>query len=162
MTKRFNRRRKKQTTERPKSMAKKPVTITNATVAGVGGNITGATITGTIETADGGAQPPGIWGGAGEPFPTPPIAIPQPPLGIWGPPDPRPNPPIFLPPPLGIWGPGDPRPTPPIAWPPPPAEPQPEPPEDKWSWHYDEELGWVLVPPGGGGKPQPASSGRRG
>jgi hypothetical protein len=59
---------------------------------------------------------------------TPP---PQPPLGIWGPTDPRPTLPIagwnpgtgnFPPwspppvqPPLGIWGPGDPRPTLPIA-----------------------------------------------
>jgi len=53
---------------------------------------------------------------------------PQPPLGIWGPNDPRPTNPIagwnpgtgtFPPgggmPPLGIWGPNDPRPTNPIA-----------------------------------------------
>jgi len=125
----------------------KQITITNATVKGAGGNISGATITGTIEEL-------GTWGGAGEPFPTPPIHL-QPPLGIWGPPDPRPGNPIYLPPPLGIWGPTDPRPTPPIAWPPAPAEPQPEPPSDRWSWAYDDKLGWVLVPPGGGGKPQP-------
>ena len=44
------------------------------------------------------------------------------PPGIWGPTDPRPTPPIVVPPggaypqpPLGIWGPTDPRPTNPIA-----------------------------------------------
>lgn len=42
--------------------------------------------------------PPGTWGGAGEPFPTPPIPIypggtPNPPI-IWGPPGPWPTPPI--------------------------------------------------------------------
>src|SRR5499427_1259276 len=43
----------------------------------------------------------------------------QPPLGIWGPTDPRPTPPIYIPqPPLGMWGPNDPRPTPPIYIPP--------------------------------------------
>lgn len=75
----------------------------------------------------------------------------QPPLGIWGPTDPRPtlpiagwnpgtgtfppwNPPVQ--PPLGIWGPGDPRPTLPISgwnpgtgtfppWPPPTPTPTP-------------------------------------
>jgi hypothetical protein len=58
-----------------------------------------------------------------------------PPLGIWGPTDPRPTPPISglpgLPgyePPLGIWGPTDPRPTPPIYMPPlPPGTSPPEP-----------------------------------
>lgn len=47
----------------------------------------------------------------------PPRPQPQPPLGIWGPTDPRPSHPIAgVPgqPPLGIWGPTDPRPTPPI------------------------------------------------
>lgn len=74
----------------------------------------------------------------------------QPPLGIWGPGDPRPTLPIagwnpgtgtfppFTPPvqpPLGIWGPGDPRPTLPIAgWNPgtgtfPPFVPPVKPPE---------------------------------
>ncbi len=55
--------------------------------------------------------------------------VPKPPLGIWGPSDPRPTNPIFgfdrwtglFPggqppqPPLGFWGPNDPRPTNPIA-----------------------------------------------
>lgn len=59
----------------------------------------------------------------------PPRPHPEPPLGIWGPGDPRPTLPIAgwdpgtgnFPgggggqPPLGIWGPGDPRPTLPIA-----------------------------------------------
>jgi len=57
------------------------------------------------------------------------VTPPQPPLGIWGPSDPRPTLPIagwnpgtgawppYTPPqrPDGIWGPGDPRPTNPIA-----------------------------------------------
>jgi len=56
-------------------------------------------------------------------------------------------------PPLVIWGgPYD----PPQIWPQPPQPPQPNPPpSNDWQWHYDEELGWVLVPPGSGGKPQP-------
>lgn len=119
--------------------------------------------------------PPGIWGGGNYPLPTPPIYLPpQPPLTIWGGGNyPLPTPPIYYPPapvdpgyghplpPLSIWGPGDPRPMPPIYWPgypnlpEPPTEPLPEPPSDKWSWAYDEDLGWVLVPPSGGGKPQP-------
>src|SRR4249919_302162 len=40
-------------------------------------------------------QPPGIWGGGNVPMPNPPIYFPppggQPPLGIWGPTDPRPG-----------------------------------------------------------------------
>lgn len=59
------------------------------------------------------------------------------PPGIWGPNDPRPTPPIYLPPPPGsnlpplvIWGPNDPRPTPPIWLPKPPELPiPPDPPE---------------------------------
>lgn len=86
-----------------------------------------------VEVGEAPSNPPGIWGGAGQPFPTPPIPIypggtPNPP-GIWGPtdpfpgyglpgappvisgpPGPWPTPPIHLPPPLGIWGPTDPRP----------------------------------------------------
>jgi|SRR5262252_2468502 len=99
------------------------------------------------------------------------LALPVPPgVGdpphIWGPTDPRPTPPIVLPipnpphePPLVIWGPNDPRPTPPITWPGYPAWPptgtSPMPPTDKWYWKYCPDIGWVLVPPGGGGKPQP-------
>jgi hypothetical protein len=82
---------------------------------------------------------------------TPPT---QPPLGIWGPTDPRPTlpiagwnpgtgawptPPVQPPqPPLGIWGPGDPRPTLPIAgWNPgtgtfPPGVQPPQPPLVIW------------------------------
>lgn len=92
------------------------------------------------------------------------LQIDQPPH-IWGPPDPRPTPPIVIPnpptqPPVIIWGPNDPRPTLPIYWPGypnwPPTGTSPTPPPDKWYWHYcSTELGWVLVPPGGGGKPQP-------
>jgi hypothetical protein len=32
-----------------------------------------------VPPGNGGGQPPGIWGGGNEPFPTPPIAIPRPP-----------------------------------------------------------------------------------
>jgi hypothetical protein len=79
------------------------------------------------------AGPPlGTWGGAGEPFPTPPIAGPgrppwwgmaqDPGYGVPGTPKP---------PPLVIWGPGDPRPTLPIAgWDPGSgAFPTPKPPQ---------------------------------
>lgn len=60
----------------------------------------------------GGPMPPGQGGDGGKP------------PGIWGPTDPRPNPPIANVPgapgykPPGIWGPTDPRPNPPIAFPP--------------------------------------------
>lgn len=92
----------------------------------------------------------------------------QPPLGIWGPGDPRPTNPIagFDPihgtwpdrPPLGIWGPGDPRPTNPIAgfdpihgnWPdkPPPTQP-PAQDSGNWVWAWSPQAGrwvWVKVP----------------
>ena len=65
----------------------------------------------------------------------PTLPIPEPPLGIWGPPGPWPTPPIVMPPggggtqppqpPLGIWGPNDPRPTHPIQLPPWAGKPQP-------------------------------------
>ena len=85
--------------------------------------------------------PLGGGGGPVDPGYSPPWATPtppQPPLGIWGPTDPRPTNPIAGPgrppgwgmandpgygvpippsPPLVIWGPGDPRPTQPIAGP---------------------------------------------
>jgi hypothetical protein len=84
-----------------------------------------------------------------------------PPLGIWGPTDPRPTPPIAMPPggvpgqpPLGIWGPTDPRPgyglpgnqpypdnslpgQPPRPWG--PTDPRPTPP--------------IYIPPAGGQPP---------
>lgn len=75
---------------------------------------------------EGGGSPPGIWGPT-DPRPQPPINLPpgypgQPP-GIWGPTDPRPG--WGLPDggqgggsPPGIWGPNDPRPSPPIYLPP--------------------------------------------
>ena len=46
-------------------------------------------------------------------------------------------------------------PVPPIDVPPPPA--------DKWQWAFvtDPPLGWVLVPPGGGGKPRPLPPGKK-
>lgn len=78
-------------------------------------------------------------------FPTHPIVIPEPPRD----------------PPLVIWGPTDPRPDQgPITWPGypawPPTSPSPQPPPDKWYWIYCDDIpAWVLVPPGGGGRPQP-------
>lgn len=72
-----------------------------------------------ITFLDGGEVPPGGGGGG------------QPPLGIWGPNDPRPTNPIAgmgpggnfpgggpTDPPLGMWGPNDPRPSQPIQLPP--------------------------------------------
>jgi len=91
----------------------------------------------------------------------------QPPLGIWGPTDPRPTPPIALPPnqpPLVIWGPDDPRPTPPIAIPPdipqlpnpPPTDEngfiKPPPADGGWALHGD--YGWLYYPPPGGAGPK--------
>ena len=90
------------------------------------------------------------------------------PPGFWGPNDPRPTPPINLPPwdqsggrPPGIWGPPGPWPSPPIHLPPMPieppsnpTEPKPPPPDGGWGWH--PTYGWGFFPnPSGGGKPQP-------
>ena len=79
--------------------------------------------------------PPGIWGGAPLPWPTPPIA-----------PGGGPSHPIVLPPvdpgfpPLTIWGPTDPRPTHPIVLPPtdgqPPKPPEGLPPGAVWPPQY--------------------------
>src|SRR5262245_7666968 len=114
-------------------------------------------IMGTIEIEGGPAQKCKVAGLA--------VEVPGAPPSIWGPTDPRPTPPIVIPnpphePPVVIWGPDDPRPTVPIHWPGypawPPTGPVPPVPPNGWYWHYcDEMLGWVLVPPGGGGKPQP-------
>lgn len=78
-------------------------------------------------------NPPGTWGGANEPFPTPPIVIP---------PD-KPNVP-----PLLIWGGGNqPFPTPPIQLP-----GQPPPPEGgqpvklvEWRTAWTQNTGWIVV-----------------
>jgi hypothetical protein len=125
------------------------------------------------------AVPPlGIWGGAGEPFPTPPIVIvpPQepggPPLFIWGGGnEPFPTPPIVIvppqtpeEPPLVIWGPPD---MPPGFWGgslgpgvkpqphpehpiviPEPPEPFPEPPAEVIK-PPPEEGGWGYADPPG-------------
>lgn len=102
--------------------------------------------------------PLGIWGGAPIPWPTPPIYYPP---GIWGPNDPRPSHPIVIIPP-GAIGPG--VPTHPIVLPIYPEHPIVLPPEerppetDDWQWIYTRE-GWALLPPGGGGKPQPLPPG---
>jgi hypothetical protein len=117
------------------------------------------------------AQPPGIWGGAPLPVPTPPIYYPPvfpahpiapggPPPGIWGPPTighhpAHPIAPGGLPP--GIWGGGNvPMPTPPIYFP--PTMPEAPPGGDGGGrWAYSPLYGWVWVPVGGGDKPHPPS-----
>jgi hypothetical protein len=97
--------------------------------------------------------------------------VPQPPLGIWGPTDPRPGNPISGIPGLpggpgqqpGIWGPTDPRPFNPISGIPGlPGAPDQQPGggggggggAGSWRWVYSPIYGWVLDP-GAGGKPQP-------
>ena len=87
---------------------------------------------GPMPPGQGGGSPPGIWGPT-DPRPTPPIALPpgypgQPPGGGGAPP--YPAHPIYDPP--HIWGPTDPRPQPPIYYPPnvppsltPPQQPNP-------------------------------------
>lgn len=115
-------------------------------------------------------SPPGIWGGGNQPFPTPPIVIPEPPGGgpplvIWGGPfdPPRPAHPIVIPlppidagahpehpivlpdpeqPPLGIWGPLPGFPTPPIVIP--PSDPT-RPKMFTWETQWSPETGWVVV-----------------
>lgn len=78
-------------------------------------------------------KPPGIWGGANEPFPTPPIVIP---------PD-KPNAP-----PLLIWGGGNqPFPTPPIQLPGQPAPPEGGNPVKlvEWRTAWTQNTGWIVV-----------------
>lgn len=132
-------------------------------------------------------KPPGTWGGSGEPFPTPPIVIPPdaiepgvPTHPIYIPVFPAhpivippeaiapgvPTHPIVLPPPVpghpivlppDSIGPG--VPSHPIALPGDPwwgqDKPPVSPPSENWDWAFSPVYGWVLVPPGGGGKPQP-------
>ena len=99
-------------------------------------------------------QQPGIWPSPGHPAhpiagPPPSVTHPIPPVVGGGPVFPPENPPP-------AWWPGSPsHPIPPSVWPQPPTGEQPPPPANAWSWGYSEEFGWVLVPPGGGGKPQP-------
>lgn len=81
-------------------------------------------------------NPPGIWGGGNEPFPTPPIVI-LPPGIIDG----KPEHPIYLP----I------QPMPPIYIPDPPQLPSGA---EDWVWRYVPPWGWVLDPPGTD-KPRP-------
>lgn len=128
-------------------------------------------------------QPPGIWGGGNQPFPTPPIHLPpgvgsgNPPI-IWGGGNvPMPTPPIHLGPggevggPPGIWGPNDPRPgwglpdtpdkpnLPPGGTPIPPSVGVPI----EGYVVFVPGQGWVFVPkPGGGGvigAPKPPDEG---
>lgn len=93
--------------------------------------------------------------------PYPDQGLPRPPLGMWGPNDPRPTPPIYIPPeggqpPLGIWGPTDPRP----GWGLPGPQPHPEhpivlppdlPPETPeggkitWKTAWTPTTGWIVI-----------------
>ena len=68
-------------------------------------------------------------------FPAHPIVPGTPPVA---------SPPIFYPPVF---------PAHPIVIPPPPVDLPPAP--ENWKWAYSVMYGWVLVPPGEGGKPQP-------
>jgi hypothetical protein len=75
----------------------------------------------------GGGQPPGIWGGANEPFPTPPIYI-QPP----GAPIPPGAPPWVS------------HPIPPTVWPEPPVEGV-TPTMIEWKSGWSQATGWVVI-----------------
>lgn len=89
-----------------------------------------------------------IWGGPIDPYPDIgfPGPQPRPPYHIWGGPFDPPRilgGPDFLPvppPPVGGGGGGGEG-------------------NQNWSWAYSPVYGWVLVPPGGGGKPQPTPPG---
>lgn len=122
-------------------------------------------------------DPPSIWPSPGRP--AHPIVIPPdaispgvpahpivlPPLEIWGPTDPRPTPPIYIPGgPPGTWpGQRPPHPAHPIVTPPPgggPGEPpNGQPPAEaggNWQWGWNVSNGWHPVyVPNPGGKPQP-------
>ena len=96
--------------------------------------------------APGGMTPP--WGihsppvaGVGPGFPTNPIAPGGPPLGMWGPGSPIMGNPI---------GPGGT--TPPWGI---PEGPGGGAGSTSWEWAYSPVYGWIIVPAGGGGKPQP-------
>lgn len=84
--------------------------------------------------------PPGIWGGANQPFPTPPIYLPPtggpPPLGIWGPTDPRPG--------YGLPGP-QPHPEHPIVLPPDLPPETPEGGKIEWKTAWTPNTGWIVV-----------------
>jgi len=100
-----------------------------------------------------GGAPPGFWGGSPLPWPSHPIAPGGPPPGIWPSPGHPAHPIAPGGPPPGIWpSPG--HPAHPIVLPPIPPD---EITED-WGWAWSPFYGWVVVPPGSGGKPQPPSS----
>lgn len=81
-------------------------------------------------------------------YPSHPIAPGGPPPGIWPSPG-HPEHPIYRPP--GFWGPTDPRPTPPIVLPPVPEAPPPnnaaKPPPPEGGWGYHPDYGWGFFPP---------------
>jgi hypothetical protein len=110
------------------------------------------------------AYPPG---GGFTPGSPPPRPHPEPPLGIWGGGNvPMPVPPIYFPPadgglpPLGTWGPNDPRPTVPIALPPdlPPTMPAPDNRPIEWKSGWTQATGWVVVGVPSGPHPTPSAA----
>lgn len=126
-----------------------------------------------------GGQPPRPWGPinypdqglpGNQPYPDqglpgnqpyPDQGLPGRPPGMWGPNDPRPTPPIYIPPegsppPLGIWGPTDPRPgwglpgpqphpEHPIVLPPDLPEETPEGGKITWKTAWTPTTGWIVI-----------------
>ena len=82
----------------------------------------------------------GTWGGGNVPYPTPPIYIPPtgspPPLGIWGPTDPRPG--------YGLPG-EQPKPSHPIVLPPDLPPETPEGGKIDWKTAWTPTTGWVVI-----------------
>jgi hypothetical protein len=114
-----------------------------------------ATRKGTKVTLMGDAFISGLAPGGG-PIVPPDTEPPEPPLGIWGPTDPRPTHPIVLPPtPPGV---DPPHPAHPIVLPPVPPDPPIVPPDqgppEGWSWHWTGQE-WLLVynPPADAAQP---------
>jgi len=106
--------------------------------------------------------------GIGDGVPSHPIVLPEPPLGIWGPTDPRPTPPIFLPPntlpgvpshPIYIPPPSPGVPTHPIVIPPPGS---PDKPEVLENWdvkaYWTPTTGWGIAIVPAGDQPVPTPS----
>ena len=118
-------------------------------------------IVGMLSVDGGPARPATMVGEAGDPnlgIGGGPI-YPEPPLGIWGPTDPRPTPPIYLPPGSGVvLPPGVPAhpnflpvvPAHPIVLPDPPEKP---PGAEEWQWRWTNEYHWVLDPPPSAAQP---------
>lgn len=137
-------------------MAEVPVNINGVIIDYYGRTIMGPIkIVGQLSRSDvgvgGGPMPPGDGGGGGGGG-----------EGIWGPGDPRPQPPIANVP--GIDNPDPPgfgqHPAHPIVLPPdrptdPPTEPPTQPEDPNWQWGWNRSLGWHPVYVPGEGDPGP-------